>query len=1321
MISKKNQKYLKSRNKNRKKTKKVLKGGVTSSTSSLSSESLPSLSLSDISESSDKYSEKNTSQAESIELSKSLSPEKISPDESLEVPKLDLIKKEESLSKQQSLPSSEKLTLTISKKKKLDTTPKFKKEEEVNEEVNEELSDLYKKVESQDDKKKLLNEFLNKKEILNRIDILQNRDYSFLYPNLDDPNFNIKIAEKKEFYDTASDIKIKNVKEEADVICNIKPELAPHQQFVRNFLSFQTPYNSLLLFHGLGTGKTCAAISVAEEQREYLMQLNLNQRIIIVASPNVQENFKLQLFDERRLELIDGIWNIKGCVGNKFIKEINPTNLNGLSREQVIKQIKNLINNYYLFLGYIEFANFINKKGEILNDENPKKVAKKLKKYFNNRLIIIDEVHNIRISDDNQNKRVAQSLFKLVSNVDTLRLLLLSATPMYNSYKEIIWLVNLMNLNDRRSQIKVKDVFDNNGNFIENDGYETGKELLKRKATGYISYVIGENPYSFPYKIWPMQFSKSHSIINDLDDIKKSRYPKIQLNEKAIVQPLEHLDIYLENIGSYQEKVYNYVINQLKNSVENKSQLPNFENMDTFGYIALQKPLEALNMTYPLDNLDEYIETNNYSLDSKELVGKNGLSRIMKYSITTAPPSRSKFKYKDETFGRIFSPSEIGKYSSKIKNICDNILNSTGIVLVYSQYIDGGVLPVALALEEIGFLRYGSVKSLFETPPQENIDVKTYKPKSQVESSKFSGAKYIMITGDKFLSPDTINDIKAATSVENKYGEKVKVILISQAGSEGIDFKFIRQVHILEPWYNMNRIEQIIGRGVRTCSHKDLPFIERNVQIFLHSTLLTSKIEAVDLYVYRLAELKAVQIGKVTRLLKEISTDCLLNISQNNFNEDILNQKIKQLLSNNLEIEYQVGNKPYTAICDYMESCQYTCKPNKNIKLEDINNLSYSESFIVMNNEKIIERIKQLYKNKYFYYKSDLINLINLYKKYPEEQIDYALTQLISDRNEFIVDKYNRLGQLINIDDLYIFQPIELTITSDSLYDKSTPIYFKRDKLKVQSLSNLIRQEEDIEGKKNINKTDEVKKIIKDIEDNFILGTTEQLVLRGEKNYYKYMSLVINELSKSISIDLLYYFLISHLLEILSFDNIITLVNYLYYNKLEPFEDKLKIYFDNQIIKNKKIEGLLLSDKGKQKLIIKGKESWNLAESEDYVDLTDNLKKLLIPIDRFNNIIGFIGDFKNDFNIFKVKLLDKKRNKGARCDQASKKESIDILNKILGENKFNSQNTSNINHIQICIYQEFYLRYFNEIKKNDYIWFLSPGNAILNNIEKISS
>jgi hypothetical protein len=268
-------------------------------------------------------------------------------------------------------------------------------------------------------------------------------------------------------------------------MCNTEFELAPHQLFVRNFLSFNTPYNSLLLYHGLGTGKTCSAIGVCEEMRDYMKQMGLSQRIIIVASPNVQENFKLQLFDERKLKLIDGLWNIRACTGNKFIKEINPMNMEGLTKEKVVSQIKRIINSYYLFMGYTEFSNYISKKSAILDNSLAEDVAdkikiKKLKKVFNNRLIVIDEVQNIRISDDNKKKKIAINLMKLVKNIDNLRLLLLSATPMYNSYKEIVWLINLMNRNDQRSEVEVKDIFDKNGNFkINDDGHEVGKELLK--------------------------------------------------------------------------------------------------------------------------------------------------------------------------------------------------------------------------------------------------------------------------------------------------------------------------------------------------------------------------------------------------------------------------------------------------------------------------------------------------------------------------------------------------------------------------------------------------------------------------------------------------------------------------------------------------------------------------------------------------------------------------------------------------------------------------------------------------------------------------
>ena len=84
---------------------------------------------------------------------------------------------------------------------------------------------------------------------------------------------------------------------------------------------------------------------------------------------------------------------------------------------------------------------------------------------------------------------------------------------MYNNPKEIIWLLNLMNLNDNRVPLDISDVFNENGELlVGNNGEEIGKELLERKATGYISFVRGDNPYTFPYRIWPKQFAPEKTI-----------------------------------------------------------------------------------------------------------------------------------------------------------------------------------------------------------------------------------------------------------------------------------------------------------------------------------------------------------------------------------------------------------------------------------------------------------------------------------------------------------------------------------------------------------------------------------------------------------------------------------------------------------------------------------------------------------------------------------------------------------------------------------------------------------------------------------------
>jgi hypothetical protein len=288
-------------------------------------------------------------------------------------------------------------------------------------------------------------------------------------------------------------------------------------------------------------------------------------------------------------------------------------------------------------------------------------------------------------------------------------------------------------------------------------------------------------------------------------------------------------------------------------------------------------------------------------------------------------------------------------------------MKSTGIVLIYSQYIDGGVIPLALALEEMGIQRYCSNSlhsSLFKKSPCNPIDALELKPRIEIsEGHEFIPAKYIMITGDKSISPSNASDLKYATSIDNKYGERVKVILISKAGSEGLDFKFIRQIHILEPWYNMNRIEQIIGRGVRNLSHCGLPFKERNVELYLHSSKLErNEEEAADLYVYRLAEKKAMQIGKITRLLKEMSVDCVLNIKQTLFSAktitDIVQQEVVQIQtsSKRTSIPFTIGDQPFTDICDYMDNCEYKCSRYNQTLVEKQNNTTYNIDSIKINN-----------------------------------------------------------------------------------------------------------------------------------------------------------------------------------------------------------------------------------------------------------------------------------------------------------------------------------------------------------------------------------
>ena len=525
----------------------------------------------------------------------------------------------------------------------------------------------------------------------------------------------------------------------------------------------------------------------------------------------------------------------------------------------------------------------------------------------------------------------------------------------------------------------------------------------------------------------------------------------------------------------------------------------------------------------------------------------------------------------------IFKQANIGKYSAKIKNVCDYIYGNTsgkkagikkvseGIILIYSSYIDAGLIPMALTLEEMGFTRFGNGgKSLFKTPSTDS-------------EGMLRGLKYAMITGDRRLSPNNDADLKIITGDDNINGDKVKVVLLSQAGSEGLDFKAIRQIHILDPWYNVSRIEQIIGRGVRNFSHKDLEFAKRNVQIFLYGTLLTNEEEeAVDLYVYRVSEQKAVKIGNVTRILKQVSVDCHINHEQTqltttNF-EKILGEdaKVEQVLSNYERLpEFLVGDADNSATCDY-QSCSFECLPDANeVHIEDskFNLNTYNETFMLVNSDKIIQKIRVLFSDRmdgrFFYKKKTLMSLIKQERDYPTDQIYAALTQMITDNSEYITDKYGRTGHLINIGEYYFFQPSELNYPNISIFDRSKPIDYKHDLLKFEIKTDIVKPVLDKrnlnisvleEHKENVGGSDVVDKMF----SNYItalLTSKKNKVSKGENNWYEYCGLIIKKMITDDKIvpgindeereENLKVFLIQHIADELMMLDRIELMNYL--------------------------------------------------------------------------------------------------------------------------------------------------------------------------------
>ena len=315
-----------------------------------------------------------------------------------------------------------------------------------------------------------------------------NQDFMY-YPGIEDEDFYRKIYLKKEFNKN----KIPRETRAMDEICPLNKKksfkLLPQQEFLRNYISIDTPYNGVLIVHGTGVGKTCSAISIAEGFKETLK--HSEKKVLVIVGRSIREQFKNEIYSFTREINKQRSDDIVQCSGVAY--ELG-REAKYLTKEQRKKKIRNLINQVYEFVGYEKFANDVMKKTNWSGDAEDitKNIRGKISKDYSNRVIIIDEIQNIKTSDLLRRK-VQQILQAIVTYGKNIRLVLMSATPMFDRPHEIVYLLNLLLLNDGRQPLDQQSIFRKDGSLKSG-----GQEIISNSSKGYISYLRGGKPSFVP-------------------------------------------------------------------------------------------------------------------------------------------------------------------------------------------------------------------------------------------------------------------------------------------------------------------------------------------------------------------------------------------------------------------------------------------------------------------------------------------------------------------------------------------------------------------------------------------------------------------------------------------------------------------------------------------------------------------------------------------------------------------------------------------------------------------------------------------------------
>ena len=695
------------------------------------------------------------------------------------------------------------------------------------------------------------------------------------------------------------------VRKEGEDPCNEKVEkdkVTTYQEFIGKYLDYRSPFREMLVYHGVGAGKTVSVINVYNILYNYTPKWN-----IFLLMPAA---------------LHDDPW----------LKDLK----NWLSKENYEDRFKNLI-----FIHYDSpFAD--------------RDFLEKVKKADSSKqsLFVIDEAHrfinNVYNNIVSKKGKRAQVIYDYIQQEkkenSNVRIMLLSATPAVNNPFEFALIFNLLRPGSfPTSESIFEQLFISSVNFQSLN--ENTKNMFQRRILGLVSYYLGATPDKFPSKtVHYKNILMEHYQLEIYEHFEKIEEHREKLNRMRsrgkVGEQLSTYNAYTRQAANFVFPHINDTVNgearprpgKFKIKVEDAVLIDEGKEVDKIKALKLNDSEIAAYMSAINNFINSFI---NYLKDihTKDKEKKNTLQEDIKKWKDVYKSSFSAFVTTEKKKSNLF----IALYtcSPKFMTCIFNILKSPGPVLVYSNYVQmEGLQIFKIYLSFFGFGDY-------HRDSQMKFNDLTLKGTND-------GYRYIEYHGaiDREIREQ---NKKIYNDKENVLGRVVKIIMLSPAGAEGITLRNTRQVHILEPFWNEARIEQIMGRAVRFCVHKDLPLDQRTVDVFRYKMVRKSTKETADEKMENISRKKNNLLISFIEAVKEAAVDCELFKAHNmmgskykcfQFNEDALLEKpIGPAYNPKIEYDMKIDNG-----ANAKESSRTKIKVRKIKAVKKLEDNLYSES-----------------------------------------------------------------------------------------------------------------------------------------------------------------------------------------------------------------------------------------------------------------------------------------------------------------------------------------------------------------------------------------